>query len=532
MKATEDMQNTLPAQSEYNKPETVARDLREYIAQLEAEGELVRVTEEVDPLNRELSAFVQHMEDGPNKAVLFENLKGYDGSVIANLYASVHRAAVALGVHATPEQIEELKDKSEASPGGMGGMSSRKFNGFAMDNRSRAEMLLCKEVLRDADQRAYAKECPYVVVDSGPCQEVVHTENIDVLKMVPVPWHLEEDGACYINAAGLVQKDPDNGLLNNGVRRHMVSYDNYPPDEMGVQIGTLTAGGKIMQKYFERGEPAPVAVVVGTDPASAILSTYSSPHYWMDPPYSEFDMTGVISGAPLELVKCKTIDLEVPANAEIVIEGLMPPPPHHKKKEGPMMEFTDYYGVDIKLNPFIKVTAITHRKKPIFHTCMSGNAEEHRIGCIWSYFGYEQMTLTAVKKTFPGVKDIGIFAGSHGFHAVVSMKKSHEGEDRQLLHHLLATEYFKYITIVDDDIDPHNSEQVEWARACRAGKSPDDFVIVPAMPTWEMDPEIDKHLQVTKLGILATRPIDETFKQPTPGKDMMEKMRPIYEKYV
>ena len=88
----------------------------------------------------------------------------------------------------------------------------------------------------------------------------------------------------------------------------------------------------------------------------------------------------------LELVKCKTIDLEVPANTEIVIEGLSPPPPDNKIDEGPMMEFTDYSGTVVEAIPYMEVTAITCRKNPIFHTCMSGNSEEHRVGCIWAFF--------------------------------------------------------------------------------------------------------------------------------------------------
>ena len=516
-----------------NRPEKVPADLAAYMALLEKEGELVRVTDAVDPRNFELSAIVQHMENGPNKAVLFENVKGFkDIPVVANLYGTMHRAALALGIYPTAEQIEALKDDPRGSPGSTAGMSGRKFNAFAMDARSRAELILIKELLLEADRRAHAKECPYVVVSSGSCQEVVVTENLDLFKMLPVVWHLKQDASPYITPAGLVQKDPENGILNIGVRRHMVCPDRYGPKRMGVQIGTQTPGGKILQKWHERGKACPMALCLGTDPATAILSTYSSPHYWMEPPYSEFDMTGVIRGKPLELVKCKTIDLEVPANTSIVIEGFCPPPPNNKIDEGPMMEFTDYSGTAVVAIPYVEVTAITMRRQPVFHTTMSGNSEEHRVGCIWSFFGYEQMALTLIKKQFHHVMGIGIMAGSHGFHAVVSLKKTYEGEDRQVLNYLLSTQYFKYVTVVDDDVDPHNSEQVEWAKACRAGRTPDDFVVFPRLPTWEMDPEIDKHWQVTKLGILATRAIDEKYEVPTPDRNVMERMRPIYEKCV
>ena len=100
---------------------------------------------------------------------------------------------------------------------------------------------MAKEVLLDADKRAYAKETPYVVSDApAPCQEVVITDNIDLLKMLPVVHHVKQDASPYITPAGLVQKDPDNGLLNIGVRRHMVSSERYAPDQMGVQIGSQT----------------------------------------------------------------------------------------------------------------------------------------------------------------------------------------------------------------------------------------------------------------------------------------------------
>jgi UbiD family decarboxylase len=532
MSAAERAQEIPSSATPDRHPEQVRGSMREFIEWLKETDEIAVVKEEVDPRNFELSSIVHLMESGPNKAVLFENVKGFDMPVVANLQGSLRRCAMALGIEPTAEQIEEYKDDPSGSPGAMSGMSGRKMNGFAMDPRSRAEMILIKELLLDADRRAHAKECPYVVVDSGPCQEVVIRENIDILKMLPIVWHLREDAGPYITPGGLVQKDPDDGLLNIGVRRHMVSYERYAPDQIGVQIGAQTPGGKIIQKYHDKGEPCPMAICLGPDPATQLLATYSSPHYWMDPRYSEFDMTGVIRNKPLELVKCKTVDLEVPADTEIVIEGFSPPPPNNKIDEGPMMEFTDYSGTVVEAIPYMQVTAITHRRDPIFHTCMSGNSEEHRVGCIWSFMGYEQMALELIKKQFPHVTDIGICAGSHGFHAIVSLKKTYEGEDRQVLQYLLATQYFKFVTVVDDDIDPHNSEQVEWAKATRAGRRPEDYVVMPQMPTWEMDPEIDKHWRVAKLGILATRDIEESYAQPSPDAEVMERMRPVYEKYI
>lgn len=511
-------------------PERISKRVLDFIEKLKETDDVIVVTEEVDPRNFELSAVVQHVENNENKAVVFENVKGHDMPVVANLYGTLRRCAAALGIEATPEQIEKFKDDPRGGPGSMAGMSGRKFNGFAMSAQDRAELVLIKECLRDADRRAYKKEQPEVIVESAPCQDVVITENIDVLKMLPVVHHVTGDASPYITPAGLVQKDRDTGMLNIGVRRHQVSYDNYNPNEIGVQIGSQTPGGKMIQKYWDAGEDCPMALVIGPDPVSQILSTYSSPHYFMDPPYSEFDMTGVIQGHPHKLVKCKTIDMEVPADAEIVLEGYCPA--GQKKDEGPLMEFTDYSGTITEAIPYMVITAITYRKDAIFHTCMSGNSEEHRVNCIWSFMGYEEMALAQIKKQFPHVQAIGTKAGSHGFHAVVSLKHTYEGEDRQVCKYLLATQYYKFVTVVNDDIDPHNSEQVEWAMATRAGRRPGDYIFEERLPTWEMDPEIDSGWQVSKLGILATRDLDEEYVVPAPSAEMMEKMKPVYEKYV
>jgi len=509
----------------------IADDMREFLNLLDELNELVRIKESVDPRNFELSSLIQHMEDGPNKAVLFEKVKGFDIPVVANLYGSIHRCALALGIEPTEAQIELYRNDPQGSFGGIAGMPGRRMNGFTMDERTRAEVILLKEKLVEGDRRALAKECPTGVVDAGSCQDVVIKDNIDLLKMLPIVWHYQEDASPYITPAGLVQKDPDTGMLNIGVRRHMVCEERYGKNKMGVQMGWLTPGGQIMRKYHERGEPCEVALCIGPDPVSQTLSVYSSPHYWMEPPYSEFDIAGVIRGKPLEMVKCKTVDLEVPAGTEIVIEGICPPPPDNLINEGPMIEFTNYMGTIEKEIPYIEVTAITHRKNPIFHTCMTGNSEEHRVGCIFSFFGYEQMWLTQVQKTFPHVKDIGILGGSHGFHAAVSLEKTYEGEDKHLLLHLMATSYFKYITIVDDDIDSYYTEQVEWAKAVRAGHGPEDFIVMPKMVTWEMDPTIDEHIRVTKLGVLATLPFGEKYKEPGPSLEMMKKTRSLFEKY-
>ena len=192
MSAAEAHQDTAADLQTSMHAEQVRDNMRDFIEWLKETDEIIVVTEEVDPRNFELSSIVQHCENTHNKAVLFENVKGFDMPVVANLYGTIHRSAMALGIVPSEEQIERFKDDPRGSPGAMAGMSGRKMNGFAMDPRTRAELILIKELLKDADKRAYNKEKPYVMVDSAPCQEVVITDNIDVLGLLPVVWHLKE----------------------------------------------------------------------------------------------------------------------------------------------------------------------------------------------------------------------------------------------------------------------------------------------------------------------------------------------------
>jgi len=453
-------------------------NLADFLDRLEESGELHRVSVEVDPRN-EIGAICRKLNITKGPAVLFEKVKGSKMPLVSQLLATNRRLALALDC----------------------------------DERN---------LFGDALKRS-ANLIPPRLVDRGPCQEVVKYGRQVDLNEFPLVTNNPDDGGRYLTAGHVILKDPELGY-NLAIYRMMCRSRN----EVNLRFIPSHHGWAFLKKAEERGRSAlPVAVALGVDPAIYIASQFE-PRIGAN----ELEIAGALRNKAVDMVKCKTIDLEVPANTSIVIEGFCPPPPDNKIDEGPMMEFTDYSGTATVAIPYMEVTAITMRRQPVFHTTMSGNSEEHRVGCIWSFFGYEQMALTLIKKQFHHVTGIGIMAGSHGFHAVVSLKKTYEGEDRQVLNYLLSTQYFKYVTVVDDDVDPHNSEQVEWAKACRAGRTPDDFVVFPRLPTWEMDPEIDKHWQVTKLGILATRAIDEKYEVPTPDRNVMERMRPIYEKCV
>ncbi|MBI2848549.1 MAG: UbiD family decarboxylase [Chloroflexi bacterium] len=499
------------------------RDMREFIEGLENVGELITVDAEVDPLNFELSSLIRHSEDGPNRAVLFKRVKGYEMPVVTNLFGSVRRCAIGCGVQPTPEEVERCSKDPHGSAGGIGGLS---VNAFTMDLEERAMACLLREKMIEADRLAALGKNPARIVDTGPCKEVIIKEGIDLPAMFPVPWHCEGDVGPFINPGALVQRDPDTGVLNIGIRRHQIGYELYGKKRMGALIVEPTDGWRIMKKYQEREQPCEVALCIGVDPVTEIVGNYCSPHLTYSPPFSEFDLYGAVVGEPLELVRCETVDLEVPATAEIVIEGFIPP--KERIYEGPMAEFTDMYA-EQGPREFIEVTAITHRKNPIFYTLMSGRSEEHRVLGIFSAFGREQNVLARVRQLFPTVKDVALFGGSHGFHLVAALRQRYPGEDKMLLHYLIAATLYKYITIVDDDIEPHNSEEVEWARAMRAGADPDDFQVFPRTHTRQLDPERDENYRTTRLGVLATLPYGQPYKRTGPPLEMLEKTRSLFE---
>ncbi|MBI2848614.1 MAG: UbiD family decarboxylase [Chloroflexi bacterium] len=506
----------------------IARDMREFISLLESQGELVRIRSEVDPNNFELSSVIRHIEDSSNEAIFFERVKGYTVPVAANLYGSWKRCAIACGVEVTPEDIVRYRRDPHGSPGGLGGRSEIVHEGYTMTDEQRARAIVLRQRIQAADDLAAKGAHPAKVVPTGACKEVIVRDDIDLLRMFPMPWLCEGDVAPFINPGCLVQRDPDTGVLNVGVRRHQVGYEPYGGKRMGALIIESTDGGKILKKYEERDMKCEVALCIGPDPVTFLMGCFNTTHFQSPNPWSEFDIVGALRKEPLELVRCETVDLEVPANTEIVIEGFIPP--GERIMEGPMGELTGLYTWRRPL-PYIEITAITYRKNPIVHVLMSGRSRDQlATGNVATSSGTERRILERVRQSFPTVKDVAVYGGSHNFHLVVSLKKRFEGEDKLLLYNLMATTFHKYITIVDDDIEPHNMEMVEWSKAVRAGANADDFIVFPKTHTWEMDPEIDDDITVTRLGILATLPYGEKYVRAGPPREMVEKMRSLVEK--
>jgi 2,5-furandicarboxylate decarboxylase 1 len=441
------------------------KDLREFLGALSDRGDLVRVTDEVDweyqavALTRQSSAV-----DGP--ALFFENMRDSGFGCLSGLFGASRRVALALG-----HEYEYL--------------------------------------LRNFGELETRYIAPELGSGAAPCQEVVVTgDDVDVLSM-PLLRHFELDGGRYLTAGLQVAKDPETGVANVSIHRQLPLDRNHLTlfAPLGRHLRT------IIERWHDRGEPAHVAVVLGADPVTQLASQARAP-YGVD----EFSIAGGMRGEPLEMVRCRTVDLDVPAHAEIILEGVIEP--GRLEPDGPFGEYPGTYS-EAKPAPVMRVTAITHRRGAFYQNTLTGTpmTENH-----WMM----QPSATALAwrealRISPDIRSVHVTpGGTSRHHVVVSMKKRHPAEPRNLMLALMAANLgAKLVTVVDEDIDPYDLQQVEWAVNTRM-QADKDVVIVPDLYSPTLDPSAPAARTSAKMGIDATAPLGEArrmFEPPLPLGD-------------
>lgn len=429
-------------------------DLRQFLAVLEERGDLVRIHEEVDP-KFEIAAYIRKTSDLGGPALLFERVKGSSMPVLGGIFA--HRRRAVLALDATPED------------------AVNKFND------------------------AIANLVPTRRVAKGPCQEVVHRNEEADLTRLPIPTYSAKDCNPYITVGMVVSQDPETGTKNASI---------YRMEMKGARrLGILCSATHHLAMQLEKAEARPdssgleVAIVLGPSPATLMATQWEAP-YGVD----ELALAGALHGQPVEVVKCQTVDLEVPASAEIVIEGRILP--GVREMEGPFGEYTGYY-TDTSPKPVIEVTAITHRKDAIFQALLTGvpTTENHVVKMVPLEATYYNM----LKVRFPGVKAVHFpGAGAVGLMVVVSMRQLVKYEARSVIMAVLSAHRNKLVVVVDEDIDPYNLEQVMWA-VCTRAQPDQDMTIVPRLAGGYLDPSSRERDANCCLGIDATRPFGQPF---------------------
>jgi len=430
-------------------------DLRGYLKHLEEQRQLARVTDEVD-VKYEIAAGIRKTSDIEGPALLFENIKGFPGwRVLGGLFATRKLIALGLGV---PE------DK------------------------------LLERYLTLEDKRI-----PPAMVSTGPVKEIKWTgADVDLHKL-PIVTHAGKDIGAYVTIGVQVGKDPDNGARNLSIHRMLL----LGKDRLSLWAPPDHHLGRMILKAEEKKRGLEVATAIGVEPAIVIGSQAKVP-YGVD----EYHVAGGLRGAPVALVRCETIDVEVPAMAEIVIEGVTVP--GERVPDGPYGEYPGCYS-EAKSAPVLKVTAITMRKNPIYQTALTGMpvTENHTL----IEYANAAVIYREAMKIVPEVRDVYVTpGGTFRHHVVVSIKKRHDDEARNLILALLALGIgLKQVTVVDDDIDIRNPTEVEWALSTRM--QPDrDLIVIPRLACSTLDPSVPKPRSTAGWGIDATVPVGDRAK--------------------
>ena len=263
----------------------------------------------------------------------------------------------------------------------------------------------------------------------------------------------------------------------------------------------------IIRKYLEQGKPFPIAIAVGTDPVLLLCAACKIP-YDMD----ELEFAGGVRGAPVEMVKCETIDLDVPATAELVIEGEIMPGDEEGyigksvyENEGPFPEITGYYGIQ-RRSPVMYVRAITHRKDFIYYGLGTAvpPSEHQVISSIYKQADAYSLTKLVVPEE--NIKAISSPLGFCGHGVIISIKKTHPGQAKQVIYAIFAHTILKRVIVVDEDIDVFDPLEVDWACTMRARA--EDYITSPETTGESLDPMTTPPNLITKVGLDATVPLD------------------------
>jgi UbiD family decarboxylase len=340
---------------------------------------------------------------------------------------------------------------------------------------------------------------PCETVSKGLWSDVVLEGDAVDLGKLPIPLQFSVDAAPYITAGQLTARDPISGVDTTGFHRLMLKGKN----RLGVSLHSRRRMYEFHRRAEEKGQALPVAITLGIHP----LHYMGSMVYAYPPNVRKYEIIGGLFGEPYRLARCGVQDLEVPAAAEIIIEGEILAGVH--EPEGPFGEFTGYASYRSTQNVFV-AHRIRMRRDAIFHSVTSGMSRDHiQVTCITR----EGEILNALRRNLPNVRGVHVPHTTCGaFLAIVSMKKTAEGEPQMAIMSALGTElYTKYVIVVDDDVDIFDMNDVMWAIATRV-RAEKDIVFIPGAKGAILDPSSDPEtFTLTKMGIDATKPTGRDF---------------------
>ena len=414
------------------------KDLRDFIAQLEKKGELKRITQEIDPVLEMTEISDRTLKQG-GPALLFENPKGYNIPVLANLFGTPDRVAMGMGetsvtaLRGVGELLSQLKEPEPPK-----GMKD------AID-----KIPVFKNVLNMAPK----------LVKNPPCQEIFRVGDEIDLGQYPIQTCWPDDAGPLITWPLVITKGPYKERQNLGIYRLQVIAKNKV-----IMRWLAHRGGALDYREWQEthpGEPFPISVALGADPATILAAVTPVPDT-----LSEYAFAGLLRGSKTEVAKSMTNDLQVPASAEIVLEGFLYP--GETAPEGPFGDHTGYYN-EVDEFPVFTIERITQRQAPIYHSTYTGKPPDEPavLGV-----ALNEVFVPILQKQFPEITDFYLPPEGCSYRmAVISMKKQYAGHAKRVMlgtwSYLRQFMYTKFVIVVDDDIDVHNWQEVIWAITTR-----------------------------------------------------------------
>jgi len=424
------------------------QDLREFITELEKQGELKRISTPVDAY-LEITEICRRTLDKQGPALLFENVNGSDIPVLANLFGTTRRVAMAMG----QEDLAALRElgkllaelKQPEPPKGL------------------------KDAIQKLPVLKQVLNMPVKTVKKGQCQEVVIEGDAVDLSKFPIQTCWPKDAAPLVTWGLTITKGPLKKRQNLGIYRQQVIGKN----KLIMRWLSHRGGALDFKDWCEKnpGKPFPIAVALGADPATTLAAVTPIPDS-----LSEYAFAGLLRGKKTKVCSCLGNDLQVPENAEIILEGVLNP--GEMADEGPFGDHTGYYN-EVEQFPVFTVERITHRKNPIYHSTYTGKPidEPAVLGV-----ALNEVFVPLLQQQFPEITDFYLPPEACSYRmAIVSMKKQYPGHSKRVMmgvwSFLRQFMYTKFVIVVDDDIDVKNWKEVIWAISTRVDPTRDTTLI-------------------------------------------------------
>jgi 4-hydroxy-3-polyprenylbenzoate decarboxylase len=468
--------------------------LRDYIAVLEQNGELVRIKAPVDAELEisEITDRISKQKGAENKALLFECVKGYSFPVLTNAFGSMKRICHALEVDdldSIGERIREIVDPTSLFPGPDAGF---------MDKLQMVPKL-------NELSHFFPK-----TVKKAPCHEMVLSGDQVDLSRIPILKCWPGDGGRFITLPMVCTVDPVTKITNVGMYRMQV-YDH---QTTGMHWHKHKDGARHYHHYESAGRRMEVAVAIGGDPTIIYASTAPLP-----PVVGEYLFAGFLRKKPLEVVQCKTVDVRVPAEAEFVLEGFVDP--HERRIEGPFGDHTGYYSAADEY-PVFHITAITHRKDAIYPATLVGRPPQED-----AYLGKttERIFLPLLQMVAPDILDMDMpIEGVFHNNVIVKIRKRYPGHGKKIIHTIWGTGMLmlsKFVIVCDEDVNIHDYSEVTWKVMNHV--DPQRDTVVTDGPLDILDHSCPQVGFGGKMGIDATRKgPGEGFNRPWPDEIKMD----------